>query len=313
MRAEGDLPAFLRLRIRPDRTPVQTAALWQQCAAPARHTEGAWPSATPLQAGHRRAPGEAARLPPLPGPRCALRGRPLPLPPVRHTPGQQAAHSTGEPEALNPAPDAAHHPSPDRKAPPEHGLHPGFGRGQRPRPGHRDLPDDPAHPRRTRRGHLGRGGPAQAAGPRAHHTGPPGRRSRRRRTHPLLRGLPRSVRGARRAAEGRRDRGGRTAAHGAGHHSPRHTSSTARRQPAPAARTPPAPHTTPGRPRRLRRLPRRACARKPGRRGNAAVWARGRVRCCGTHSGAWRGSARGGIQSVHRGCCPGRGCRGAAP
>ncbi|MFJ9203049.1 hypothetical protein [Streptomyces flaveolus] len=39
-REEGDLPAFLRLRIRPDRTPVQTAALWQRAAAPAGHLVG---------------------------------------------------------------------------------------------------------------------------------------------------------------------------------------------------------------------------------------------------------------------------------
>jgi hypothetical protein len=60
MREEGDLPAFLRLRIRPDRTSVQRVALWQRCAAPARHMAGAWPSAQPLVAGRRRAPGEAA-------------------------------------------------------------------------------------------------------------------------------------------------------------------------------------------------------------------------------------------------------------
>ncbi|WP_239770403.1 hypothetical protein [Streptomyces sp. CL12-4] len=60
MREQGDLPAFLRLRIRPDRTPVQTAALWQRTAAPAGHVVGAWPSATPLQPGRQRAAGEAA-------------------------------------------------------------------------------------------------------------------------------------------------------------------------------------------------------------------------------------------------------------
>ncbi|WP_143660564.1 hypothetical protein [Streptomyces sp. JHA26] len=80
MREEGDLPAFLRLRIRPDRTPVQTAALWQQCAAPARHTVGAWPSTTPLQVGHRRAPGEAAFCD---CPRCRAFGAPCAADPCR--------------------------------------------------------------------------------------------------------------------------------------------------------------------------------------------------------------------------------------
>lgn len=61
MREEGDLPVFMRLRIRPARTPVQVVALWQRFPGPAGHRAGAWPSATPLGPEYRRAPGEAAR------------------------------------------------------------------------------------------------------------------------------------------------------------------------------------------------------------------------------------------------------------
>jgi hypothetical protein len=60
MRKRGDLPAFIRLQIRPVRA-IQVVALWQRFPAPAGHTVGAWPSATPLPAGRRRERGEAAR------------------------------------------------------------------------------------------------------------------------------------------------------------------------------------------------------------------------------------------------------------
>lgn len=59
MREQGDLPAFMRLRIRPVRAPVQVVALWQRFAVPAGHKPGSWPSATPLGADYRRAPGAA--------------------------------------------------------------------------------------------------------------------------------------------------------------------------------------------------------------------------------------------------------------
>ncbi|MFI0813524.1 hypothetical protein [Streptomyces echinatus] len=85
MREEGDLPAFMRLQIRPVRTTVQVVALWQRFPAPAGHTAGAWPSAIPPSAGHRPARGAAARCDcprcrtlsapygnhPCPRPRCA--------------------------------------------------------------------------------------------------------------------------------------------------------------------------------------------------------------------------------------------------
>ncbi|MEU6293022.1 hypothetical protein [Streptomyces sp. NPDC046988] len=57
MREQGDLPAFLRLQIRPVRSAVQVVALWQRFSAPAGHKPGAWPSAAPLGADYRRAPG----------------------------------------------------------------------------------------------------------------------------------------------------------------------------------------------------------------------------------------------------------------
>ncbi|MEU1077740.1 MULTISPECIES: hypothetical protein [unclassified Streptomyces] len=58
MREQGDLPAFMRLQIRPVRSPVQVVALWQRFSAPAGHKPGAWPSAAPLGTDYRRAPGE---------------------------------------------------------------------------------------------------------------------------------------------------------------------------------------------------------------------------------------------------------------
>lgn len=54
MREQGDLPAFMRLQIRPVREPVRVVALWQRFTG---HKSGAWPSATPLGANYRRAPG----------------------------------------------------------------------------------------------------------------------------------------------------------------------------------------------------------------------------------------------------------------
>ncbi|MFC8019101.1 hypothetical protein [[Kitasatospora] papulosa] len=57
MREQGDLPAFMRLQIRPVRSPVQVVALWQRFSGPAGHKPGAWPSAAPLGADYRRAPG----------------------------------------------------------------------------------------------------------------------------------------------------------------------------------------------------------------------------------------------------------------
>jgi hypothetical protein len=80
MREQGDLPAFLRLRIRSDRTPVQTAVLWQHCAAPARHAVGAWSSPTALDARRQRAPGEAASCD---CPRCRVLGAPCAADPCR--------------------------------------------------------------------------------------------------------------------------------------------------------------------------------------------------------------------------------------
>lgn len=61
MREEGDLAAFMRLRIRPAPDTVQVVALWQRFSAPGCHVAGAWPSAVPQPAGHRRTPGTAAR------------------------------------------------------------------------------------------------------------------------------------------------------------------------------------------------------------------------------------------------------------
>ncbi|MEU7031894.1 hypothetical protein AB0A60_35005 [Streptomyces sp. NPDC046275] len=58
MREQGDLPAFMRLQIRPVRSPVRVVALWQRFSGPAGHKPGAWPSAAPLGADYRRAPGE---------------------------------------------------------------------------------------------------------------------------------------------------------------------------------------------------------------------------------------------------------------
>ncbi|MFE9250934.1 hypothetical protein [Streptomyces sp. NPDC007088] len=60
MRQEGDLPAFMRLQIRPVRTTVQVVALWQRFPAPAGHTPGAWPSAIPPKTDLRRGQGAAA-------------------------------------------------------------------------------------------------------------------------------------------------------------------------------------------------------------------------------------------------------------
>lgn len=57
MREQGDLSAFMRLQIRPVRAPVQVVALWQRFARAAGHKPGAWPSAAPLGADDRRAPG----------------------------------------------------------------------------------------------------------------------------------------------------------------------------------------------------------------------------------------------------------------
>ncbi|MET9438796.1 hypothetical protein [Streptomyces sp. NPDC006551] len=62
MRIEGDLPAFMRLRIRRARTPVQVVALWHRFPASAGDTTGAWPSTAPPRPGHWRATGEADPL-----------------------------------------------------------------------------------------------------------------------------------------------------------------------------------------------------------------------------------------------------------
>ncbi|MGY3056122.1 hypothetical protein ACVWZD_000366 [Streptomyces sp. TE3672] len=80
LREEGDLPAFLRLRIRPAHTPVQVVALWQRFPAPAGHIVGAWPCATPLEAARQRARGEAARCD---CPRCQALGAPCKTDPRR--------------------------------------------------------------------------------------------------------------------------------------------------------------------------------------------------------------------------------------
>ncbi|GAA2938806.1 hypothetical protein GCM10010446_25280 [Streptomyces enissocaesilis] len=89
MRKEGDLPALMRLRIRPARAPVHVVALWQRPPGPTRshsrclplrHTAGGRASAGPGRSG-------PPRPPPLPGTRTPLRGRPLPLPAVRRSPG----------------------------------------------------------------------------------------------------------------------------------------------------------------------------------------------------------------------------------
>ncbi|MFD7958964.1 hypothetical protein ACFV4X_36500 [Streptomyces ardesiacus] len=58
MREQGDLPAFMRLQIRPARAPVQVMALWQRFSGPTGHKPGAWPSSAPLGPHYRRAPGE---------------------------------------------------------------------------------------------------------------------------------------------------------------------------------------------------------------------------------------------------------------
>ncbi|MER5615906.1 hypothetical protein [Streptomyces sp. NPDC002215] len=80
LREEGDLPAFLRLRIRPARTPVQVVALWQRSSGPSGHTTGAWPSTTPLGTERQRAPGEAARCD---CPRCRAMAAPCEADPCR--------------------------------------------------------------------------------------------------------------------------------------------------------------------------------------------------------------------------------------
>ncbi|MEV4868504.1 hypothetical protein [Streptomyces syringium] len=80
MREEGDLPVFMRLRIRPARATVQVVALWQRFPVPVGHTVGAWPSATPLPTGHRRERGEAARCD---CPRCRTLGTPCEADPCR--------------------------------------------------------------------------------------------------------------------------------------------------------------------------------------------------------------------------------------
>ncbi|MFI9019305.1 hypothetical protein ACIGZI_35345 [Streptomyces griseus] len=61
MREEGDLAAFMRLRLRPVRDTVKVIALWQRLSDPGDHVIGAWPSTAPLPAQHQRAPGDAAR------------------------------------------------------------------------------------------------------------------------------------------------------------------------------------------------------------------------------------------------------------
>jgi hypothetical protein len=58
MREQGDLPAFMRLRVRPVRTPAAVMALWQRFPGPAGHKPGAWPSAAPPGAGSRQGPGQ---------------------------------------------------------------------------------------------------------------------------------------------------------------------------------------------------------------------------------------------------------------
>jgi len=58
MREQGDLPAFIRLKIRPVRASAAVVALWQRFPGAAGHRPGAWPSATLLGADYRRGPGE---------------------------------------------------------------------------------------------------------------------------------------------------------------------------------------------------------------------------------------------------------------
>jgi hypothetical protein len=58
MREQGDLPAFMRLQIRPARAPIQVMTLWQRFSGPTGHKPGAWPSSAPLGPYYRRAPGE---------------------------------------------------------------------------------------------------------------------------------------------------------------------------------------------------------------------------------------------------------------
>ncbi len=62
MREQGDLPAFMRLRIRPVRSAVRVVALWQRLSGPAGHKPGAWPSALPLGACFRRDRGGEPEL-----------------------------------------------------------------------------------------------------------------------------------------------------------------------------------------------------------------------------------------------------------
>jgi hypothetical protein len=109
MRGEGDLPALPRLRIRPDRAPVRTAALWRRAATPAGHIVGAWPSATPPDGRRNARRGGLPRLS-----RCRALDTPCAADPCRcpryGTPGQHTADGgTGQPGALNPAPAAVHH------------------------------------------------------------------------------------------------------------------------------------------------------------------------------------------------------------
>ncbi|MER5888062.1 hypothetical protein ABT160_29945 [Streptomyces sp. NPDC001941] len=60
MRAEGDLPAFLRLQMRLYK-PVQVVALWQRFSPPYGHQPGAWPSATLLTTDYQPGPGPPKR------------------------------------------------------------------------------------------------------------------------------------------------------------------------------------------------------------------------------------------------------------
>lgn len=80
MREEGDLAAFMRLRIRPARDTVKVVALWQRLSAPGGHVVGAWPSVASLPAGHQRAPGDAARCDCS---RCRALGAPCEADPCR--------------------------------------------------------------------------------------------------------------------------------------------------------------------------------------------------------------------------------------
>lgn len=58
LRKEGDLPEFMRLRIRrPDTSPTANRPR-RRFYRPPGHKPGAWPSATPLGPDYRRHPGE---------------------------------------------------------------------------------------------------------------------------------------------------------------------------------------------------------------------------------------------------------------